>query len=363
MVKVGDIKVSNGFEKTYAFSGNHISGFVSIHNSSLGNPLGGTRKWDYFSVDEGLEDALNLSKAMTLKYGMTSLPFGGGKSVIVKWSGDREKDMAEYGEVLNKLNADLLSTTGRYFITGEDIGFSIEDADELRNHTDSKYVVGSTSGSGDPSEFTSKGVYESMKICALKKFGRTNLDGIRVGVQGLGKTGSNLVKMLVENDAWITATDIDKSKVEKEREKYQWNLNVQILEGEKFLEKEIDIFAPCAKGEVVNNEFLKNCSAKIICGTANNPLVKKEISAKLHERGILYAPDFIVNSAGAIRVGVEALSGKEFNEDLFRSEVEQIPLRFNDVLREASSEQKSPLYVALERVKAKMDLLSILKNS
>ncbi len=274
-----------------------LKAIIAIHSTVLGPSLGGTRMWNYDSEQAALVDVLRLSQGMTYKAAISGLNLGGGKAVII---GDARKDKTEalwkrYGQFINTLN-------GRY-ITAEDVGTSTSDMEIVKQETD--HVTGlpqSMGGSGDPSPFTALGVYLSMKACAQQKWDNKSLKGKKVSVQGVGHVGQHLVKHLTEEGATVFVTDIYKDKLEEISNKYK----VEVVDAEEIYDLDVDIYAPCALGATVNDESLERLNCEIIAGAANNQLADEDKHGKkVKEKGILYAPDFLINAGGLINVYTE----------------------------------------------------------
>ena len=273
-----------------------LKAIVAIHDTTLGPALGGTRMWNYASEEEALRDVLRLSRGMTYKATAAGLNLGGGKAVII---GDPKKDKSEllfrtYGRFINSLN-------GRY-ITAEDVGTDVNDMEYMFIETD--YVVGIESahgGSGNPAPFTALGVFQAMKVCLEKVYKDDSFKGKVVAVQGVGQVGSHLIRRLNAAGAKVIASDLDQEKLQQAKEK----LNFEIVGKDEIYQTPCDIFAPCAMGAIINDETVNRLQCKIIAGSANNQLEKTEHGKMLTERGILYAPDYVVNAGGLINVYLE----------------------------------------------------------
>lgn len=273
-----------------------LKAIIAIHDTTLGPALGGTRMWSYASEEEALRDVLRLSRGMTYKATAAGLNLGGGKAVII---GDPKKDKTEvlfrtYGKFINSLN-------GRY-ITAEDVGTDVNDMEYTFMETD--YVVGielSHGGSGNPAPFTALGVFQGMKVCLGKIFGNEDFKNRVVVVQGVGQVGSHLIRRLKAAGAKVVATDIDSEKTEKAKTE----LGIEIVSSKEVVKVPCDIFAPCAMGAVINDETVEQMKCKIVAGSANNQLEKPEHGDILKKRGILYAPDYVVNAGGLINVYLE----------------------------------------------------------
>lgn len=263
---------------------------IAVHDTTLGPALGGTRFWSYATDREALVDVLRLSRGMTYKAAVAGLNLGGGKAVIIGDNKvrDREMLMRAHGRAIDSLG-------GRY-ITAEDVGVSVEDMDFV--HMETEFVVGIQDRSGDPSPVTAYGVYRGIKACALKKYGSDELKGRAVAVQGAGHVGYHLCRYLVEEGAKVFVCDIDAAKTVRARE----DLGAEVVSIDEIYDVEANIFAPCAMGAAVNDESLPRFNVDIVAGAANNQLQSAEHGNQLDDRGILYAPDYVINAGGLINV-------------------------------------------------------------
>jgi leucine dehydrogenase len=266
---------------------------MAIHSTALGPALGGTRFYPYGSEKEALQDVLRLSHGMTLKAAAAGLDLGGGKAVII---GDHRKDKSErlwraYGRVVDSLQ-------GRY-ITAEDVGTDAHDMELIRRET--RWVVGvpvEEGGSGDPSPATARGLMAAMRAVARFQWGDEDLSGKHVAVLGVGK---DLVRRLHENGCSLTIADVYPPAIERVRSQYK----VDVVEPDEIFDVECDIFSPCSLGDVLTADTIPRLRAHTIVGSANNQLATDEDAARLDERDILYAPDFVVNAGGLINVNEE----------------------------------------------------------
>ncbi len=265
-------------------------GIIAVHDTTLGPALGGTRFWNYESEREAVVDVLRLARGMTYKAAITGLNLGGGKSVIIgdNRTSQREPIFRAHGRAVESLK-------GRY-ITAEDVGTSVEDMEYV--HMETEHVTGILDGSGDPSPVTAYGVYRGIKACAHVAYGDDHLGGRHVAVQGVGHVGYHLSRYLVDEGARVTVTDLDADRIERaERE-----LGCQSVEPDDIYGVDADVFAPCALGAVVNDETLEELRVDIIAGSANNQLAEERHGAALDRRGILYAPDYVINAGGICSV-------------------------------------------------------------
>ncbi|MCL6451194.1 MAG: leucine dehydrogenase [Acetobacteraceae bacterium] len=275
-----------------------LKAIIAIHDTTLGPALGGCRMWPYSSEEEALIDVLRLSEGMTYKNAVMGLDLGGGKSVII---GDPRRDKSE--ELFRAFGRFVQSLNGRY-ITAEDVGTSVEDMGWVRLQT--RHVVGLSTSSGDPSPLTAFGVFRGMKACLREVFGSESLQGRRVAVQGVGHVGYHLVRHLVDAGAEVFAADIFEEKVKRVVDEFK----VTPVAPDSIYDLDCDVFAPCALGAVINDETLPRLKCRIVAGSANNQLADKERHGDaIHERGILYAPDFVINGGGVINVADEMEPG------------------------------------------------------
>ena len=280
-----------------------LKAIIGIHSTVLGPALGGTRMWNYSTEEEALRDVLRLSRGMTFKASISGLDLGGGKAVII---GDARKDMTE--RLMRKFGQFVDSLGGKY-ITAADVGMTPDSIAWMNMET--RHVTGiapEKGGAGNPSPITAYGVYMGMKAAARYKWGSDNLKGKRILVQGVGHVGESLVKHLTEEGATVLINDIYKDTLERVSSTY----NAEVFEGDVF-DAEMDIYAPCALGATVNDQTIHRIGAEIIAGAANNQLAdENRHGLMLREKGILYAPDFLINAGGLINVNSEIVGyGKE----------------------------------------------------
>lgn len=274
-----------------------LKAIIGIHNSVLGPALGGTRMWNYNSEWDALNDVLRLSRGMTFKSAITGLNLGGGKAVIIGDAKTQKNDalMRRFGEFVHSLS-------GKY-ITAEDVGMETRDMDIIKEVT--PYVTGiseSKGGAGNPSPITGYGVYMGMKAASKYQFGTDNLDGKKILVQGVGHVGETLVKHITEEGAKVFINDINQQRLEELNKKY----GASIVLGNNIYGMDVDIYAPCALGATINDETIHQLKAKVIAGAANNQLANELKHGKiLKEKGIAYAPDFLINAGGIINVYAE----------------------------------------------------------
>ena len=274
-----------------------LRAIIAIHDTTLGPALGGTRMWPYQTEEDAILDALRLSRGMTYKAAAAGLNMGGGKAVIIA---DPNRDKSE--ALFRAFGRFVESLHGR-FITGEDVGIDVNDVEYM--YMETRYVVGlsrSHGGGGDPAPVTAVGVLHGIRACVEEAYARKSLEGLTVAIQGLGHVGYYLAKLLLDQGVRVIATDVDPEKTEKARSE----LSIELVEPHEIYGVEAEIFAPCALGAVINDKTLSSFRFKIIAGSANNQLQQQVHGEELNRRGILYAPDFVINAGGMINVFVEA---------------------------------------------------------
>ncbi len=269
-----------------------LKAIIAIHDTTLGPALGGTRMWPYKTEQDALKDVLRLSRSMTYKAAITGLNLGGGSAVII---GDSRRDKTEallrmYGKFIKNLNGE--------FITAEDLGTNTRDMEYIRMET--QHVTGipeSIGGSGDPTPVAARGVYMGIKGCLKELYGNDNLAGKSVAVQGTGHVGENLVKLLRDENAKVYISDIDEERLGRVAKKY----GAQAVAHNSIFDLDVDIYAPCALGATINTETISKLKCSIIAGSANNQLEDEQIHGSLLlEKGILYAPDYVISAGGLI---------------------------------------------------------------
>ena len=265
-------------------------GIIAIHDTSLGPALGGTRFWHYASSDEALTDVLRLARGMTYKAAVAGLDLGGGKAVII---GDNKRSDRE---PLFRAHGRFVESLGGRYITAEDIGTSPADMEYVRAET--THVAGLQNLSGDPSPVTSYGVYMGMKAAAMQRWGKDSLADKTVLVQGAGKVAYYLCSHLHQEGARIVVTDIDAAKVKRVVDEF----GARTVAPDAIYDQPGDIYAPCALGATINDDTLKRLKVAIVAGGANNQLAEDRHGVELEKKGLLYAPDFVINAGGLINV-------------------------------------------------------------
>ena len=287
-----------------------LKAVIAIHSTALGPALGGTRFYPYATEAEAIADALNLARGMSYKNAMAGLEHGGGKAVII---GDPEKIQdPQRTELLLAYGRFVASLGGRY-VTACDVGTYVADMDVVAREC--RWTTGRSpenGGAGDSSVLTAFGVYQGMRASAQHLWGEASLRGRKVGVAGVGKVGHHLVDHLVEDGAEIVVTDVREESVRRILDRHPGKVTA-VADTDALIRVEgLDVYAPCALGGALNNETVPALTAKVVCGAANNQLEHPGVEKDLADRGILYAPDYVVNAGGVIQVADE-LHGFDFD--------------------------------------------------
>jgi leucine dehydrogenase len=289
-----------------------LKAVIVIHDTTLGPACGGTRIWPYQTEEEAITDALRLSRAMTFKSAAADLPLGGGKAVIIAdphWQ-KTEALLRAFGRFVDTLS-------GRY-VTTTDVGSTSRDMEYIRQET--QHVVGlpvTAGGSGDTSVMTGLGVYMGMKACAREVWGSDSLQGKKIAMQGFGKVAFNTAHHLLKENAQLVATDVYESALVRARE-----MGIKVVEPEQIYDLDCDIFSPNALGGVINQGTIPRLKCRVVAGGANNQLLTEADGQELHRRGILYAPDYVINAGGIINVSAEI--GSPYNPERAREKTERI---------------------------------------
>jgi leucine dehydrogenase len=321
-----------------------LRAIIAVHDTTLGPALGGCRMYPYPSEDEAIVDVLRLARGMTYKAAASGLNLGGGKSVII---GDPRTGKSE---ALFRSFGRYIETLGGRYIVAEDVGTSTEDANFIRVETG--HVVGvdvTRGGSGDPSPFTALGVLQGMRACVDEVFGTTSLEGRTVAVQGVGHVGYHLCHLLHEAGAHLIVTDVDAAALGRAVREF----GAKAVEPDEILTLPCDVYAPCALGATVNDASVPKLRCRIIAGSANNVLLESHHGEALAERGILYAPDYVINAGGLINVADE-LEG--YNERRATKRVMRIEERIRSIIaiskRDGVATNVAADTLALERIAA-----------
>ena len=319
-----------------------LSAIIALHSTALGPAAGGTRFWHYPDRQTAVTDALRLSRGMSYKNAMAGLPMGGGKAVILAGADKRKSaDMlAAFGDAVNDLN-------GRY-VTAEDVGIS--DADMVAVSKRTRYVSGlpvekEGSAGGDPGPFTAMGIYLGLKAAVKHKLGTDDLKDVRVAVQGVGSVGGGLARLLAKDGAVLTLADVNAVRADELAQE----LGAEAVPADQIMGVETEVFSPNALGAILDDAGIARLEAKIVAGGANNQLAKPEHAALLHDRSILYAPDYVINAGGIISVALEYLAerqGSFCDVNEVRKRLKGIPERLEAIWQKSDTEGVSSAIVA-----------------
>ena len=318
-----------------------LKAIIAIHNTVLGPSLGGTRMWHYNTEMEALNDVLRLSRGMSYKAAVAGLNLGGGKAVII---GDSRKDKSE--ALLRRFGKFIDSLGGKY-ITAEDVGMNSKDMEYI--HMETKHVSGlpeSMGGGGDPSPVTAYGVYLGMKAAAKERWGSDSLSGKKVAVQGVGHVGEHLVKYLSKEGVKVYINDINAERLMAVAAEFK----AEVVSENSLYDLDLDIYAPCALGATVNEYTLDRLKCSIIAGAANNQLADEKLHGEMViKKGILYAPDFVINAGGLINVYLELST---YNRARAMAQTENIYNTTLNIFKVAKSEN-IPTYIVANRIAEK----------
>lgn len=316
-----------------------LRAIIAVHSTALGPAAGGCRRWQYASDDDALTDVLRLSRGMTYKNAIAGLPFGGGKAVILA------DDAVPKSPQLFRAYGSYVDSLGGSYITAEDVGINVDDMRYAREETN--YVSGlpqsGDSAGGDPSPWTALGVFLGIKAAAKARLGKDSLAGLAVAIQGVGHVGFHVCRLLDEAGAKIVVADVNRDNLRRVSDA----VSVTEVSTLDVLFQNVDILVPCALGNVLNSETIPRIEAKVIAGAANNQLAAEIDGQRLADRGILYAPDYVINAGGVISVAREYLG--QSSEDEVRAEVNRIPERLQEIFTE-SKNNKLPTNIIADKL-------------
>ncbi len=312
---------------------------VAIHSTTLGPAAGGARFWHYPRSNDAITDALRLSRGMSYKNAMAGLPLGGGKSVILADAAKTKTPglLESFGRAIDSLG-------GRY-VTAEDVGIS--DTDMVTISKQTRYVSGlpvaAGSAGGDPGPYTALGVYLGVKAAAKRALGKTDMAGVHVAIQGVGSVGGGLARLLATDGARLTLADFDPAKAKALADE----LGATAIDKESIMTVEADILSPCALGAVLTEASIAALRVPVVAGGANNQLATAEDGLRIHERGILFAPDYVINAGGIINVALEYIGQGDRAE--VEARIHKIPERLEQVWSE-SVETGDPASTVADRI-------------
>jgi len=332
-VKITELNFDD-YERVTSYVDGDYRGFVAIHSTKLGPAVGGTRFWKYENEEAAIHDLLRLARGMTYKNALAGIPFGGGKSIVLRPEGafDRERIFRAHGR--------FVETFGGRYITAEDVGTNPDDIAIVREETE--HAAGLYGLSGDPSPFTARGVFRAMQAAAKHRWGSEALEGKTVALQGGGNVGYHLASNLHKSGARLIVTDVDGSKTER----LVKDFDAVAVAPEEIYSIESDVYAPCALGGTINDQTIPQFKVEIIAGGANNQLLEERHGDELEKCGILYAPDYAANAGGIIN-GCRELLGWEASRSL--AKVDEIYDTVLDIFRTAEAEG-IPTYKAADRL-------------
>jgi leucine dehydrogenase len=316
---------------------------IAVHNTTLGPAVGGCRFWPYAGEQEALEDALRLSRGMTYKAAMANLDFGGGKAVII---GDPKVDKTP--ALLTAFARQVDHLAGRY-VTAEDVGTGPADMEIIRRTTD--YVAGTSaggSGDGDPSPATAWGVFNGIRATSFYGCKRDSLKGVRIALQGLGNVGQYVMRYLAAAGAQLTVTDIDDSRMAKAASEF----GAELVAPGKIYDVEAEIFVPNALGAILNDDTIPRLKVKAVAGSANNQLAEDRHGDMLRARGILYAPDYVINAGGIINIRHE---GPDYDRETAFADCAKIYDTLMDVFRRSDLDDAATNVVADRMAQERID--------
>ena len=313
-----------------------LKAIIAVHSTHLGPAAGGSRFWHYAKDSEALTDALRLSRGMSYKNAMAGLPLGGGKTVILADSERRKSP-----ELLHAFGRAVEGLGGQY-VTAEDVGMSVADMIEVRRAT--QYVAGLPNSAGDvggdPGPHTSLGVFLGIKAAVKRALGKDTLDGLHIALQGAGSVASGVALHACAEGAKLSIADVDQAKAQALAGK----VDGTVVSTDDILGLEADVLSPCALGAIFNEQTIAALKTPIIAGGANNQLATPQDGQRVHDRGILYAPDYVINAGGIINVCTEYLG--DGDASLVRQRIEGIPVRLEQIWAESASSGRDPAAVA-----------------
>jgi leucine dehydrogenase len=318
-----------------------LTAIIALHSTHLGPAAGGTRFWHYADPQGAMRDVLRLSRGMSYKNAMAGLPMGGGKAVVLldSKSPQTPEMLAAFGDAVEALD-------GRY-VTAEDVGASEADMVAISRRT--RHVCGlpvvEGDLGGDPGPFTALGVFLGIKAAAAHKLGSDSLAGLRVALQGCGSVGSGVARLLAREGADLTVADVDASKARRLADE----IGAAVTSSDEIIRTSCDIFSPNALGAILHDESVAGLDCSVVAGAANNQLSRPEHGQLLAERGILYAPDYVINAGGIINVGLEYLHrerGEPSDIDEVHERIAGIPLRLKQIWQQSDASGQPPDVVA-----------------
>ena len=309
---------------------------IGVHSTHLGPGAGGTRLWHYARPEDAIADALRLSRGMSYKNAMAGLPLGGGKSVILA-----DESRTKSPDLLHAFGKAVGGLGGRY-VTAEDVGMNVADMVEIARSTNFVAGLPNSAGDvgGDPGPHTSLGVFLGIKAAVKHALGKDNLSGLHIALQGAGSVATGVALHACAEGAKLSIADVDEAKAKKLADA----TNGEVVSTDEVLRLAADVVSPNALGAILTEQSIASLKAPIVAGGANNQLATPEDGQRLHARGILYAPDYVINAGGIINVCTEYLG--DGDATLVRQRIEGIPVRLEQVWTESQSSGRDPAAVA-----------------
>ncbi len=304
-----------------------LDAIIAIHSTALGPGAGGTRRWTYVSAADALTDVLRLSRGMTYKTAVAGLKFGGGKAVILA------SETAPKSPALFRAFGRAVDSLGGRYVTAEDVGCSVDDMRYVREETEFVSGLPNDAGAagGDPSPWTAVGCFEGILAAVEARLGKDSVQGLRVAVQGVGHVGYHLCRLLHEAGAELFVSDVNQDNLDQ----VTGEMPATVVPPGELLFADVDVLAPCALGNILTSVTIPRIHARIIAGAANNQLATAADGARLAARGILYAPDYVINAGGIISVAGEYYG--KCTEDEVRADVGRIKQRLKKIFDEAKA--------------------------
>jgi leucine dehydrogenase len=325
-----------------SFTEDPISGLkaiIAVHNSNLGPAVGGCRMYPYSSDDDAVEDVLRLSRGMTYKSALAGLPLGGGKAVII---GNHRTDKTP--ELLRAMG-DFIEKLGGKYITAEDSGTTVGDMKVIGERT--RFVSGvvdNHSHGGDPSPYTAYGIYCGIQAAIKHKLGKDSVRGVKLAVQGAGAVGRHLSELLIKDGAKVYIADVNQENLDA-----AIAMGAESVDVDKIIGMDVDVFAPCAMGAILNDESIAQLKASIVAGGANNQLARHHHGETLRQAGILYAPDFVINAGGIIEIHYQRTN----SPDKSKAHISKIGDTLIEIFRLSDEQECSTIEIAEQLAKSK----------
>ena len=313
-----------------------LRAIIAMHSTHLGPAAGGTRFWHYADDGEALTDALRLSRGMSYKNAMAGLPLGGGKAVILA-----DKDKTKTKAMVEAFGRAVDSLGGKY-VTAEDVGMSVADMITIAGQT--RFVAGlpveGGDVGGDPGPHTSLGVFLGIKAAVKRALGKDSLEGLHLAIQGAGSVAGGVARLAAKEGARLSIADVAQERVQS----LAAETGAAVVDPKDVLFLDADVVSPCALGAILTEETIAKLNTPVVAGGANNQLATPDDGQRIHQRGILYAPDYVINAGGIINVSTEYLGDGDYS--LVRERIEAIPARLEQIWADSAETGRNPAEVA-----------------